>query len=74
LTLSFPPVQAGAGQRFRVIVEAPEAGPLSAVTLWYDPAAPYDAGTRLQNGTEASGDLVMRIRYQGDDTNTASAR
>ncbi|HUS17790.1 MAG TPA: hypothetical protein VM536_22570, partial [Chloroflexia bacterium] len=56
----FPPVIGTRGQSFYFYLDAPDAGPGQAATLWYNPNDVYPEGSRMAAGAPAAGDLVFR--------------
>jgi hypothetical protein len=59
-SFTFPPITQAKGRAFYFFVESPDAQPGEAATLWYSEGDPYNGGTRTQDGSAVSGDLVFR--------------
>jgi hypothetical protein len=59
-SFTFPPIKQAKGRTFYFFVESNDALPGEAATLWYAEGDPYEGGTRTQNGSAATGDLVFR--------------
>jgi hypothetical protein len=59
-SFTFPPITQAKGRAFYFFVESPVAQPGEAATLWYSEGDPYTGGTRTQDGSAVSGDLVFR--------------
>jgi hypothetical protein len=58
--ISFPPLRQSAGRKFYFYLESPSGHSGEAATLWYQPDDQYNAGTRMESGKAAAGDLAFR--------------
>ncbi len=59
-TFRFPPIHQAAGRTFYFYLDAPDMSQTQAVTVYYTKGNPYRAGSRMQDGHPAAGDLVFR--------------
>jgi hypothetical protein len=59
-TFRFAPVRQARGRTFYFYLEAPDVPEDQAVTVYYTKGNPYRAGSRMQDGQPAGGDLVFR--------------
>ncbi|MDQ2810011.1 MAG: YfhO family protein, partial [Chloroflexota bacterium] len=59
-TFRFPPLRQAQGRTFYFYFDAPDVAAAQAVTVYYTKGNPYPAGSRMQDGRPAGGDLVFR--------------
>jgi hypothetical protein len=60
---SFPSQTISEGQKYILVVDAPEGTLENSITLWMKEGNPYTAGNLLRGGEVLDGDLFMQLLY-----------